>query len=544
MPKAARRQSRIHDATNRPAPRAAADTAHDAASRVTRGLETWLPHNYSADADLLPELERIAGRSRDLERNHPLGAGYLQTSRDNIVGHVLSISPRPDLDLLAWDMAQGRAWSRGVRAQWRTWAESIECDAAATDTLLDLTLQMLTGALLNGDALAVPLWIDRPGQGWRTKLQVIEADRLDTPPWLSHRLDIRKGVQVDATGAPLGYWLRQRHPGDTPLGGWMDANDFVYVPARTAWGRPRVLHLRDKTRAGANRGRPIFAPVMKEFFQAGKYTAAELSASVVNALVAAFVESTLDTGSVTEMFSSDASAAGRTQEEHWEATLKRVSPRLQEGAVIPLPLGAKASGFSPGRPNAAFSAFMNAVLRHIAAGLHIPYELLAKDFSQTNYSSARAALLEAWRYFAGRRRWLVDHWLTPVYSLWLEEAVNLGRVEAPDFYRLKHAYLRARWTFAGRGWVDPTKEATAAQIRMEIQVSTQEQECAEQGLDWEDVLEQRAYEQQRMRELGLDQTHAPSQAAPEPDQGGDDDRDDPDDTAPVAEADQPAGATA
>lgn len=481
-----------------PKARAATDTAHDAASRTTRGLETWHPKGGSADADLLPELERISHRARDLERNHPLGAGYLQTSRDNIVGHVLALNPRPDLALLGWDTETGRLWSRGVRGQFRTWAESKECDAADGDTLLGLTLQMLTGAMLNGDALALPLWIDRPGHGWRTKLQVIEADRLDTPPWLSHRPDIRKGVQIDAHGAPVGYHIRRAHPGDARLA-WTDPNDFIYVQARTPWGRPRVIHLRDKTRAGANRGRPIFAAVMKEFFQAGQYTGAELNASVVNALVAAFIESTMDAQSVAELFNAD----GGSPEHYWANSLNRLSPTLKGGSVIPLPIGAKLSGFNPGRPNAAFEAFMHAVLRHIAAGLHIPYELLAKDFSQTNYSSARAALLEAWRYFSGRRRWIVDHWLNPVYALWIEEAVNLGRVEAPDYYALKHAYLTARWTFAGRGWVDPTKEATASQIRMEIGVSTLEQECAEQGLDWEDVAEQRAYERQRLDELGL-----------------------------------------
>lgn len=481
----------------KPSPRAALDTAHDAASLTTRGLETWLPKGGSADADLLPELNRIATRSRDLERNNPLATGYLQTSRDNIVGHVLSLSPRPDLALLGWELEQGRAWSRLVRSQWRTWADATECDAARTDTLLSITNQVLTGAFLNGDGLALPLWIDRQGSGWRTKLQVIESDRLDTPPELSHRVDIRKGVEIDAYGAPVAYYIRRTHPGD----GYLSAaplDEFERIPAFTPWGRPRVLHLRDKTRAGANRGRPIFSAVVKELFQAGRYTSAELTASVVQGLVAAFIESTMDTSAVYELFNSQGEP-----ENYWANSLKRVSPQLKEGAIIPLPLGAKPSMFSPGRPNAAFEAFMHAVLRHVASGLHIPYELLAKDFSQTNYSSARAALLEAWRYFLGRRRWLVDAWLTPVYALWLEEAVDLGRVEAPDFYALQHAYTRARWTFAGRGWVDPTKEATAAQIRMEIGVSTLEQECAEQGLDWEDVAEQRAYERQRLDELGL-----------------------------------------
>jgi lambda family phage portal protein len=145
-----------------------------------------------------------------------------------------------------------------------------------------------------------------------------------------------------------------------------------------------------------------------------------------------------------------------------------------------------------------------AVLRHIAAGLNIPYELLVKDFSKTNYSSARAALLEAWRFFMGRRRWLTDYWLRPIYELWLEEAVNTGVVEAPDFYTNRYAYCRCRFLFGGKGWVDPVKEAQAAILRVAGGLSTLEAECAEQGLDYEEVLDQRALERKMMIDRGLD----------------------------------------
>jgi lambda family phage portal protein len=146
---------------------------------------------------------------------------------------------------------------------------------------------------------------------------------------------------------------------------------------------------------------------------------------------------------------------------------------------------------------------MSTVLKHMAAGLNMPYELLLKDFTQTNYSSARAALLEAWRYFQGRRRWLIEYWLMPIYEMWMEEAVAAGRVEAEDFYTRRYAYLRSRWIFAGRGYVDPTKEAKGAQIRLDTGISTLEAECAEQGLDYEEVLDQRQRERQAMAERGL-----------------------------------------
>ena len=76
-------------------------------------------------------------------------------------------------------------------------------------------------------------------------------------------------------------------------------------------------------------------------------------------------------------------------------------------------------------------------------------------------------------------------------------------VDAPDFYENRYAYTRCKWIGPGRGWVDPVKEAQACQIRMDIGLSTLEAECAGQGLDWEEVLEQRAREKAKLTELGL-----------------------------------------
>lgn len=87
--------------------------------------------------------------------------------------------------------------------------------------------------------------------------------------------------------------------------------------------------------------------------------------------------------------------------------------------------------------------------------------------------------------------------------MWLEEAINAGEIDAPGFYDNRYAYARCRFIFGGRGWVDPVKDATASKIRRESQVSTLEQECAEQGLDYEEVLDQLAIERQMMLARGL-----------------------------------------
>ncbi|MDD2885288.1 MAG: phage portal protein [Dechloromonas sp.] len=474
------------------------ETAHTAASRSDARLADWIPTLGSADSDWLPEAETVTARSRDLARNHALASGVLQTNRDNIIGHQLRLSSKPDYKYLGWEYDEANAWGNAVEAQFRSWGDTRECDAGQSMNLLGLAHQALTGAMMNGDGLALLLWAPRNGANWSTRVQMIESDRLETPPQFNNNPKYRGGVEIDEYGAPVAYHIRKQHPGDSLLGYALDQHEYERIPAFTPWGRPLVIHLHDKDRSGQSRGKPIFTAVLREFRVAGEYIGSELQAAAVNALIAAFLESDLPPDAVAELFGSDPSDAGS----YWKQVSERTHrKKLEGGSIFNLPIGTKLSSFDPSRPNVAFGDFMEAVLRHISAGLNIPYELLAKDFSKTNYSSARAALLEAWRYFLGRRRWLKDYFLQPIYEAWMEEAVNTGRVVAPDFYAKRYGYTRCKFVFAGRGWVDPVKESKAAELRMNIGISTLEDECAEQGNDWEEVMKQRLREEKAEREL-------------------------------------------
>ncbi len=508
-------------------------TAHTAASVEVRGMENWTPFAGSADFDLIDELPLITARGRDLERNNPLAAGASQTMRDNIVGHSLRFSAKPDWKRLGWTEDQGREYAEAFEAEFADYAESDACDVEGEGDLLDLSLRMLTGGLVNGNAVAIPKWLDGYDR-WRTKFLVVEGDRLKTPPMLEADPRVRGGRRLDANGRVQGYYIQRSHPGDVHwwYGADYSTDEFDFVPARTPWGRKLVIHLADRTRAGQSLGRSMFTPAMKEFNQTGRYTQAELSRALMQSLVGAFIESALDSGDVAKLLhgSGRSTVDMAAAEQSWRSRLAEYRPRLKEGAVIPLPIGARAKGWENGAPSGQFGSFVASVARWISAALGIPYELLAKDFTQTSYSSARAALLEAWRFFQGRRAWLNRQWLRPVLILWAEEAISSGRlpfVTLREFYEQPNAFVRGRWVFAGRGWVDPVKEAQAAQLRMQLGISTLESECAEQGVDWQEQLEQRLheerYERSRRRDLDLPDA-APAPTAPASDSDDDEKR--------------------
>ncbi len=472
----------------------AMDSAHRGASLTARELSSWTPAQGSADSDLISDLPTLMSRSRDLIRNHGVASGGIQTLVDNVVGTGLRLSAKPDYVALGRSKDWADDWAKHTEALWRGFADSTECDAARTLNFTGLTNLVFRSSLENGDAVGLPLWLPNSGDTYATKIQLVESDRLSTPIQHQTNKNIRGGVELNRYGAPKAYWIAKHHPGDRyfqPV-----ADEWQRIPARTAFGRERVLHVYSKERVDQHRGKPIFSSTLPLFKMLDHYERSEVQAAVVNAMIAAFIESPMDMESINEMFGGSS--------EDYLAARKQWSTQLKGGAIIPVFPGDKVAPFTPSRPNTAYGDFVENVLRHIGAGLNIPFELLMKDFSKTNYASARAALMEAWRHFVSRRQWLADYWARRVYVLWLEEVVNKGLIEAPDFYAKKMAWARCKWIGPGRGWIDPVKEAKASAFRMENNISTLEEECATQGLDWEDVLEQRKRERSKIQALEAD----------------------------------------
>jgi lambda family phage portal protein len=169
------------------------------------------------------------------------------------------------------------------------------------------------------------------------------------------------------------------------------------------------------------------------------------------------------------------------------------------------------------RPAQNFLNFCDLILRITASSLEIPYEELTKDFSKTTYSSARAALLEAWRVYDVYRTFFVRHYCQSLYQMVVEEAFLRGYLtlppKAPGFYEGARYWCNARWIGPSRGYIDPLKEINAAIAAINAGLDSNSHVIAERGDDFDEVAEQRAYERDRLQELGL--TNA-SVAAPAP----------------------------
>jgi capsid protein len=431
--------------------------------------------------------------------------------------------PHPNYRLLGKDHAWAIDWRQDVAAKWTDYCESVFFDAAQDQNFAGMTALVFGSAMANGEALVIPRWLPGRNPKYATCFQAVEADRLSNPLGVANTDWMRGGVEIDTYGAAVAYNIRKIHPGDLALSGGLGLRglwdrrrasgpngtvqftgstllfDWERIPARTPWGRPRVIFARDKTRPGQTRGVPIISAIMPQFRMMDKFMQTELQSAIVNAMIALFIETPLGQDGLMDLFGTD----DKNLLEILDARTKVARAALRAGGIYALQPGEKASSHIPGRPGGTFAPVMEALYSIIGTGFNLPPELLLKNFQKSNYSSARAALLEAWRFFLGRREWLATYWCQPAYECWLEEAVDLGEVEAPDFYDHRQAYCRAMWIGAGRGSIDPVKEEQGANLRIAGKRSTLQDELAKRGLVLEEVVEQLKYEQKLLTDAGL-----------------------------------------
>lgn len=457
----------------------------------TRGFGGFHGTQGSPDADILPWLWRQRERSRDTVRNIPLATGAVSSQVTAVIGGGLKLQSQVDADALGWTPDAADAWQRRTEREFNLWAESTDCDITRHGTLYELQALTLRSMLENGDSLTLLPFISRKNSRYDLRIQTIEADRLCNTDGAPDSATQAGGVKMDGYGAPIAYQILDQHPGSFFSTGrkW---TEYAAFGART--GRRNVLHHFVRTRPGQTRGVPYLSPVLELIKQLGRFTDAEVMAAVVSGFLTVFV-TTEGGGGLVPQVSEDAAIVGNDEE-----------IAMGNGNVVGLRPGERVESPTPGRPSPNFDPFFTAIVRQIAMGLEIPYEVLIMHFT-ASYSASRAAMVTAWRFYMSRRKWLVRSFCQPIYTAWMEEAVTNGYISAPGFFTdqiARAAYLGARWQGEAMPAIDPVKEVNAAETRVAGGFSDRQSETAYlTGGDWETTHRQQVREKNMRDKDGL-----------------------------------------
>jgi lambda family phage portal protein len=192
---------------------------------------------------------------------------------------------------------------------------------------------------------------------------------------------------------------------------------------------------------------------------------------------------------------------------------------LEPGLAMRLNPGEKLNFVSPNRPNTNMDPFMRLMLREVASGVGVSYESLSRDYSQSNYSSSRLALIddrELWRLL---QRWFIRSVREPLHREWLQQAVlarAIPEINVAEYAGNPSKFEAACFKPRGWSWIDPAKEVEAYKEAIKAGFMTVADVIAltGNGADIEDVLEGRRRELDLMAEKDLAFDTDPAATAP------------------------------
>ncbi len=457
-------------------------------------LVGWLYGGGSAEDDIDLQASTLRKRARDLYAGGGVGRGAPSTMVTNVVGSGIRPKPQVDADYLRLSEEKAEQWQAAAAREFELWAGSPMCDAARQSNFYVMQELAFRAMLMSGDAFCLFGMKENPRNPYQTVLRLLEADRVSTPDTQgdseAKALDgggrIVDGVEVDAEGAVTRYWVSSHHPLQE------DNNETMEWTPVDAWGAdtgmPNVLHVMTAERPEQHRGVPYVSAMIEQIKQLDRYIDSELAANIVAAMLTVFITSEADDGK----FPLDDAIPEEEKVTDDERQLE-----LGSGAIYKLDPGEKVQDVNPGRQNSTFDSFVNEMITLIGASVEIPPEVLMHKYN-SNYTAAKAALLDFWRVVKRYRQRFNESFNQPVYETWLAEAVALGRIEAPGFFddpAARAAWCGCRWIGASQGHVQPVQEANAAAARVALNISTEEQEAMEySGADWKEIMKQRARE--------------------------------------------------
>lgn len=414
-------------------------------------------------------------QARYFEQNHDLARGVLAELVAKTIGpYGIVCEPQPR-------MADGTIhdeFASNVLSLWKEWQAAPEVtgahDWASCQRLL------CRSWMRDGETLAqlVSGFVDTLKHGSRVpfSLEMVEMDLV--PFEYSMPPSIIQGVELNAWGRPLAYWVLLVPPGDVFQGYAIVPSNLKRVPA------DRMLCLKSVDRIRQIRGVSSFAAVLTRFDDLKDYEESERIAAKIAASMAAFIKK----GTPDDY---DAPTDGLQRDLRFRAGM--VFDDLRPGEDV--------GTIDTKRPNPNLEQYRKGQLRALAAGTNASYSSIARDYDGT-YSAQRQELVESHAHYQILASEFTSRIVRPVYERFIATAIAAGVLKLPKDV-VPESADDALYLAPQMPWIDPEKEANAWVLLESAGYASGPEIIRRRGMNPHDTLAQEQRWREAVRRAGL-----------------------------------------
>jgi lambda family phage portal protein len=426
---------------------------------------------HSGDAVMQHTRHKIRESARWLEENHAAAVSILEVLVTNIIGDGTIVEPM--VKTKGGELATDT--NEALRRAWRDWMQSPEVtrDYAGCE----FEAQIVRSWLRDGEVFGQHV-TRGAAYRWPTDLQyaveLIESDLVpfehNEQPGFTH------GVRKDTWGGPIQYLVLLEHPGSATVRRGARIGETKVVAAET------MFHLKWTTRVRQTRGISILHAVIDTLLDLADYEDAERVAARVNAAQVIAIKSGYAPPETAT------SASGEREYKVGPASIWHLQP------------GEDVTAIRADRPNPNLDPFVSSQLRRVAGGTLTSYSSVSRDYNGT-YSAQRQELVETQRFYKRLQRQYYDEALRQFYRFVIQEALRVRQVPVKDIDETSLFDVDMRGP--GLIWIDPQKEANAAETDINIGIRSRQQIIRERGGDPEQVTKELETDEFERKDLAV-----------------------------------------
>jgi lambda family phage portal protein len=473
--------------------------------RILAAYESAKPDRYrkgrreagSGSAAVTRAGTSIREQARHLEQNLDLARGILRVLVNSTIGpHGIGVEPQP----LRADGTVHEEFARQILAAWDRWGES--CDVTGEHSWPEAQRMLARTAYRDGDAFARFV-----STGTRHATRIPLSLELMEPDFVPIGHDaqyegraVRDGIELNAWGRPLAYWVFRDHPGhaDSSRIPWSDLKRI---------SADEMLHFALRDRLHQRRGMSLFASILGRLDHLADYETSEtIAAKVAASFGAAIIKGSPDTYPIDMTGDDDEPRDMRFRP-------GMIMDQLEPGERIEM-VG------SNGRPNSDMNKFRNNLIKAATSGVGANSAAVTREYDGS-YSARRQELVDSMVDSEVMSQQFAAKIVRPVFRRVLDSAIGVGELVIPS--DVVNA-ANATYTVPRTPWVDPAKDANAWETLIAAGLASSVEAIRQRGRSPADVLAEEQQWLARRRELGLPDPQAGS-APIETDSEDDDERD-------------------
>jgi len=398
-------------------------------------------------------------RARWLHENNPIIANIDETIKNNVIANGIKLK----------SLVKDKNIADEIEEKYKQRMENKDAFSLDGKTAGTICERLILGAkMMDGESIVN--YIITNDKFHPLKVQVIEASQFDLSKYGDN---IYSGVEVNKYNKPIKYYFTD------------DKYNEFEVDAKN------ILHIMNmENRASQIRGVTDYKQVILDLKNFMAYNTALIQNARVRANLPYYVTTENPSGS------------RRGNESETNSQLQQINGLI----VHYLNRGEELKQLDPKVAGDNHKDFLMMVIRLIASGRKVSYELAFRDYSQVNFASSRASLIQDNKRFDFEQYQHILNFKNPDFERWLDVMVYSGNIKSikPSYYTThKNEFLKKNWIPPAREWVDPLKDITAIKEKLNLNMTTLTREIAKQGLDIEDVIAEKQKEKKMFEDAGL-----------------------------------------